>query len=108
MDSSAIDFNFDDWRITPQERTRDRMKLQVKLSKIEAQAFKNFMETVKPGEVSENDFMKAIFRVGMEEMGRKLVEAAQEYVEEHREELAASGIDLSELEKEVDGVEVIE
>ena len=62
MDSSAIDFNFDDWRITPQERTRDRMKLQVKLSKIEAQAFKNFMETVKPGEVSENDFMKAIFR----------------------------------------------
>ena len=41
-------------------------------------------------------------------MERKLVEAAQEYVEEHREELAASGIDLSELEKEVDGVEVIE
>jgi Zn-dependent M16 (insulinase) family peptidase len=108
MDTSAIDFNFNDWSITPKERTRDRMKLQVKLSKIEAQAFKNFMDTVKPTEVSEDDFMKAIFRVGMEEMERKLVEAAQEYVEEHREELAASGVDLSELEAASDAVEVIE
>jgi hypothetical protein len=108
MDSSAIDFNFNDWSIQTQDRTRDRMKLQVKLSKIEAQAFKNFMDTVKPSEVSDNDFMKAIFRVGMEEMERKLVEAAQEYVEEHREELEASGIDLGELERGSDTLEVIE
>ena len=84
------------------------MKLQVKLSKIEAQSFKNFMDTIKPIEVSEDDFMKAIFHVGMEEMESQLVAAAQEYVEEHREELQASGVDLSVLEKTTETVEVIE
>tara|TARA_R110002051_G_scaffold207372_2_gene272809 strand:+ start:3406 stop:3732 length:327 start_codon:yes stop_codon:yes gene_type:complete len=108
MDKEAIDFNFDGWKITAKERTRDRMKLQVKLSKIEAQSFKNFMDTVKPIEVSEDDFMKAIFRTGMQEMEKQLVEAAQEYIEENREELQASGIDLSALEKGSDTVEVIE
>ena len=85
MDKQILDFNFDGWKIKPQERTRARMKLQVKLSKIEAQSFKNFMDTIKPVEVSEDDFLKAIFRVGMQEMETQLVEAAKEYVEEHRE-----------------------
>lgn len=108
MAHSTIDFNYDDWTIITKERTRDRMKLQVKLSKIEAQSFKNFMEAVKPLEVSEDDFMKALFRVGMEEMERKLVEAAEKYVEDNKEDLTASGVDLSALQVGTSSVEVIE
>ena len=115
MDKVAIDFDFRDWKIPQKPRTRDRMKLQVKLSKIESQSFKNFMDTVKPVEVSEDDFMKAIFRVGMEEMESQLVKAAQEYVDEHKEELQNNnnaellkGVDLSVLEKTSETVEVIE
>jgi len=87
--------DFDSWKIKPITRTRDRMKLQIKLSKEEAQAFKNFMELVKPPEIPEDDFLKGIFKIGVETMEIKLMEAVQEHA-------AKEGIDITQPEpKEV-------
>ena len=49
--TESITLNFEDWDIKLSDRTRDRMKLQIKLSKDEALAFKNFMTMVKPPEI---------------------------------------------------------
>ena len=65
--------NFDSWNIKQIDRTRDRMKLQIKLSKEEATAFKNFMEMVKPPEIGEDDFLKGIFKIGVETMEAILI-----------------------------------
>ena len=87
--------NFDEWNLKLVERTRDRMKLQIKLSKDEAQAFKNFMEMVKPPEIAEADFLKGIFKIGVETMEMKLMEAVQKHAEEE-------GIDLDQVAEDAD------
>tara|TARA_A100001515_G_scaffold2396_2_gene2423 strand:- start:1087 stop:1416 length:330 start_codon:yes stop_codon:yes gene_type:complete len=75
--------NFDSWNIKQIDRTRDRMKLQIKLSKEEATAFKNFMEMVKPPEIGEDDFLKGIFKIGVETMEARLLEAVQKHADEN-------------------------
>jgi len=76
------------------------MKLQIKLGSEEAQAFKNFMEMVKPPEISEDDFLKGIFKIGVETMEMKLMEAVKEHAAENDLDLSASGIDITETAKE--------
>tara|TARA_A100001391_G_C4953058_1_gene247754 strand:+ start:117 stop:506 length:390 start_codon:yes stop_codon:yes gene_type:complete len=85
--------NFDEWNINLIDRTKNRMKLQIKLSKDEAQAFKNFMGMVKPPEIDELDFVKGIFKIGVETMEMKLMEAVQQHAEEE-------GIDLDNLHED--------
>ena len=85
--------NFDEWNINLIDRTKNRMKLQIKLSKDEAQAFKNFMGMVKPPEIDEIDFVKGIFKIGVETMEMKLMEAVQQHAEEE-------GIDLDNLHED--------
>ena len=72
------------------------MKIQIKLSKDEAEAFKNFSQMVKPEEVSDDDFMKTVFVAGCEALNRQLQQLVQKYAVENREELAASGITVVE------------
>lgn len=74
------------------------MKLQIKLSKEEAQAFKNFTEMVKPPEIPEDDFLKGIFKIGVETMEMKLMEAVQQHAQEN-------DIDLDKLAEETESVE---
>jgi len=106
---SSIVFNFESWNVRVQERKRDRMKLIVKLSKIEAEAFKNFMETVKPEQVSEDDFLKVIFRMGVEKMEHDLMQQTRKFVEENQESLAASGFDVSSfMDMSDDALEIVE
>lgn len=106
---NSIVFDFDSWTITAQERTRDRMKLTVKLSKVEAEAFKNFMETVKPEQVSEDDFLKVIFRMGVEKMETDLMEQTRSFVEQNKESLEASGFDVSAfMEMSDDALDIVE
>ena len=72
------------------------MKIQIKLSKDEAEAFKNFSQMVKPEEVSDDDFMKTVFVAGCEALNRQLQQLVQKYAVENQEELAASGITVVE------------
>lgn len=99
MDSKQtenIKLDINQWRVRIDERSRDRMKLQVKLSKDEATAFKNFSDVCKPEQISLDDFVKSIFLTGVEEMNRKLSELVRKYAVENKEELAASGITVIE------------
>jgi|TARA_R100000995_G_scaffold80285_3_gene51965 hypothetical protein len=91
--------DFQSWNIKQIDRSRDRMKLQIKLSKDEAQAFKNFMGMVKPPEIAEEDFLKGIFKIGVETMEMKLMEAVQKHAEEE-------GVDLENLPQETEEVTV--
>jgi len=93
-----IKLDINQWRVRIDERSRDRMKLQVKLSKDEATAFKNFADVCKPEEVTLDDFIKSIFLTGVEEMNRRLAELVRKYAVENKEELAASGITVIESE----------
>ena len=93
-----IKFDFDSWNIKITARRRNRMKLQIKLDKDQALAFKNFTTVCKPEEVSDNDFIKTIFLTGVEAMNKELAELVKEYAKENKEELAASGITVLEGE----------
>jgi len=92
-----ITLDFQSWNIKQIERTRNRMKLQIKLNKEEAQAFKHFMEMVKPPEIDEQDFLKGIFKIGIETMEMRLMEAVQKHAEEN--DLDLSGV-LAETDPE--------
>ena len=47
-EQTNIKLDVSKWNIRIDERKRNRMKLQIKLSKDEAQAFKNFSDVCKP------------------------------------------------------------
>lgn len=90
-----IQIDLSSWSINLQERKRDRMKLQIKLNKIEAQAYKNFAEVVKPDEISDADFLKSVFKIGLEEMENRLMTAVEEHAEKNN-------IDLEKLRKDAE------
>ena len=86
------------WNIRIDERKRNRMKLQIKLSKDEAQAFKNFSDVCKPQEITDDEFIKTVFVTGIESLNQQLSEMVQRYAKENQDELAASGITVIENE----------
>ena len=92
MEEENIALDFGAWNIKLQDRTRDRMKLQVKLSKEEALAFKNFMGMVKPPDLGDQDFLKGIFKLGVETMEQKLMEAVKKHAEDNDMDLSAVGL----------------
>ena len=108
MDDEKTNIKLDvsKWRIRIDERSKDRMKLQIKLSKDEAIAFKNFASVCKPDEISDDDFIKTVFITGIEALNKQLAEMVSQYAAENKEELAASGITV--IEEEVGGVRLEE
>jgi len=97
-EQTSIKLDVSQWRIRIDERSRNRMKLQVKLSKDEAIAYKNFAEVCKPQEITDEDFIKTVFVTGIESLNKQLSEMVQKYASENKEELAASGITVIENE----------
>ena len=97
-ETTNIKLDVSQWRIRVDERKRNRMKLQIKLSKDEAIAFKNFASVCKPEDVSDDDFIKTVFVTGIESLNQQLAAMVQQYAAENKEELAASGITVIEDE----------
>ena len=97
-EQTSIKLDVNKWRIRIDERSRNRMKLQVKLSKDEAIAYKNFADVCKPQEITDEDFIKTVFVTGIESLNKQLSEMVQKYASENKEELAASGITVIENE----------
>ena len=83
------------------------MKLQIKLSKEEAQAFKNFTEMVKPPEIDEADFLRGIFKIGVETMEMKLMEAVQKHAEENNIDLTAEDFEPTPLKDASEKEEIV-
>jgi hypothetical protein len=80
--------SFSNTKIKLVERSRGRMKIQIKFSKEEAEGFKNFC-MIKPPEVEDEVFYKQIFFAGcnaMTEQITALVEAHKDSQESEKAE----------------------
>jgi len=60
------------------------------------------MEMVKPPDISEEDFLKGIFKIGVETMEAKLLEAVKKHAEENALDLSSVGLKDSEDEVQTD------
>ena len=92
--AETIKLNVESWKIKQEERSRGRMKFQIKLNKNESTSFKAFSETVKPTEVSQDDFVKSIFLTGIEAMNQKIMTMVEEYAKENPEEFKAQLVEM--------------
>ena len=79
----TVSFSLDDAKFKLTERSRGRMKIQIKFSKEEAEGFNNFCK-VKPPELPDDDFYKQIFFAGCNAM----TEQIQALVEAHKQSLS--------------------
>ena len=98
----TIKLNVESWKIKQEDRSRGRMKFQIKLNKNETQSFKVFTETVKPDEVSQDDFVKSIFLTGIESMNQKIMSMVEEYAKENPEDFKAQLVEMQDLEDSLD------
>jgi hypothetical protein len=117
-ESNAISFKPEGWKVKTTERTKGRMKFQIKLNQEEADAFRNFTNSVKPDHISVDEFVRSIFFSGVQSLEKTLTDNLVTHMEANREEFEASGfsfdpdgkfIGVTENEVESDDtVEVIE
>jgi hypothetical protein len=89
---TKIKLQSSDWKIKTIERSRGRMKLIVKLSKDEADGFKNWTDAIKPDTVNQDDFIKQIFFNGIEHLNMKIQQMSEQLMKEIKEKNDASGI----------------
>jgi hypothetical protein len=80
-----VSFSLDDAKFKLTERSRGRMKIQIKFSKEEAEGFKNFCK-IKPEQLDDETFYKQIFFAGCNAM----TEQIQQMIEEHQKQQQAS------------------
>ena len=73
----TVSFTLDDAKIKIVERSRGRMKIQIKLSKEEAEGFKNFC-MIKPPDLPEDTFYKQIFFAGCNAMTEQITRLMEE------------------------------
>ena len=94
-----IAFNPEGWKIKTEYRSKNRMKFQLKLNQEEAEAFRNFANTVKPHELDMNDFVRSIFFNGIRSLENDLTSNMVQHMEENREEYEASGFTFDDSGK---------
>tara|TARA_R110000782_G_scaffold102791_5_gene190173 strand:+ start:9464 stop:9826 length:363 start_codon:yes stop_codon:yes gene_type:complete len=86
-----ITFKPEGWKVKTTERTKGRMKFQVKLNQEEGDAFRNFMNSVKPDHINVDEFVRSIFFSGVQTLERTLTENLVTHMEANRGEFEASG-----------------
>jgi hypothetical protein len=96
--AETIELNVESWKIKQVERSKGRMKFQIKLNKNETESFKAFTETVKPDEVSQDDFVKSIFLTGIESMNQKIMSMVEEYANKNPEDFKAQLVEMQDME----------
>jgi len=82
----TVSFSLDDAKIKLTERSRGRMKIQIKFSKEEAEGFKNFCK-IKPEQLDDETFYKQIFFAGCNAM----TEQIQQMIEEQKQQQEGEG-----------------
>jgi hypothetical protein len=83
-----------EWKIKSSDRTKGRMKIQIKLNKEEAEFFKVWSKAVRPESVSEEEFIKRLLFKGIETMDQQLNELIQKTVQEMEHANSASSIEV--------------
>ena len=74
-----VSFNLDNAKVKITERSKGRMKIQIKLNREEAEGFKNF-SMVKPPELDDETFYKQIFFAGCNVMTAQI----QQMISDHK------------------------
>ena len=92
---SNVSLSFEDTKFKLVERSRGRMKIQIKFSKEEAEGFKNFCK-LKPPELEDELFYKQIFFAGCNVM----TEQIQAMIEAHKASQAEEGEEQNEQTEE--------
>ena len=90
--SDKYNFNLDNAKVKKVERSRGRMKIQIKLNREEAEGFKNF-SMIKPEDLDELTFYKQIFFAGcnaMTEQIQSMIAKRQEELELQKEKATES------------------
>ncbi len=96
---SNIVFNKVNWKIKQESRSKDRMKLVIKLSKEEAEAVDAFKKVVIPegkNSLKDEDFLKMVFFMGVEALNERLNQSFISHMENNREEFEAKGVSFDE------------
>ena len=91
------------WKVKSTQRSRGRMKINIKLSKEEAEGFKNWATLVRPDAINDDDFFKQIFFNGIEFLNLKLQEISMKIMNdpEMKKNLEASGINVDALTNQI-------
>jgi len=81
-------FNPDGWTLRVDYRKRDRMKINFKLSKEESEAYSNFKNQTKPDQISEDQFLKSIFFLGITTLEANISKKIQNELEKMDEDVS--------------------
>ncbi len=76
-----------------QERSRGRMKFQVKFSADEAESFRNYCTAFKADETHVDDFIKFLLFTGMQAYNERVNEAVKAIASD-KEAMKAAGLDV--------------
>ena len=87
------------WKVNVIERSKNRMKFQLKLNQEEADAFRNFTNSVKPDNIGLDDFVRSIFFSGIRALEEELTSNMVKHIEDNRQEYEASGFNFDESGK---------
>lgn len=80
------------WKFKTVTRTKNRMKFQIKLDQENAESFRNFANSVKPPQISMDDFVAGIFFKGVRALEEELTNKAMKHMTENRADYEASGV----------------
>ena len=97
MSDDKISLSFDNATVKLRNESRGRMKIVIKLSKPEAEGYVNFKNSVLPSGAKEDEFIKTVFFMGLEQFHKNALKMLDKYVEENADKLKAEGVDIDAI-----------
>lgn len=73
------------------------MKITIKLSKEEAESYKNMKSALLPKDQSDDVFVKSVFFMGLEQFHNNAINLMKKYVEENKDKLREEGVDVDSI-----------
>ena len=93
MSDDKLTFKLTNSKVKILTQNRGRMKITIKLAKDEAEGYLGFKKTMLPEGANEDEFVKAVFFMGLEQFHKNALNMMNKYVEENEAKLKEDGID---------------
>ena len=91
-------FNGSSWDTKIISRSKNRMKIVFKLDQKESEAFENFKNQTKPDKISEEQFVKSLFFLGLTTLETNLTQQVTKEIEKMQPQVEMpKDLDLSEF-----------
>ena len=98
MSDDKVTLSFDNATVKIKEQNRGRMKIVIKLDKPESEGYINFKNSVLPSGASEDEFIKTVFFMGLEQFHKNAMTMLNKYVEENADKLKEEGVDVDQIQ----------